>query len=250
MRGGIDLNLLIITILVGVLIANVLNLDDSVHILLLICGLYIIVLCCSKNKELFTTILDKVGVKPNNNKYISTLEDYNISLNNKRNDMTDNTLLNEENAENNTNTSSKWFKFTSKKNKSPFEGLLPQQLKNRLNYLYYATSHPFKPKSYTDYLHSKSNSNNCGLNSVKHLNVARKYYPQLSKDQINFNDCLNFPKGHPMSCNLGNDKWEAEQDNVQLLSKCINNEKDMKQVVLEDFDQKKLVTDTTNVFLQ
>ena len=65
-----------------------------------------------------------------------------------------------------------------------------------------------------------------------------------------FNDCLNFPKGHPMSCNLGNDKWEAEEQQVQLLSDCISNEKDLKQVVIEDFDQKKLATDTTNVFLQ
>ena len=134
-----------------------------------------------------------------------------------------------------------WPKNT-KKNKSPFEGLLPQQLKNRLNYLYYATSHPFKPKSYTDYLHS----NSCAPKSVKHLNVARDYYPQLSQDQINFNDCLNFPKGHPKSCNLGNDKWKAEEEKKQLLSDCIANEKDLKQIVIEDFDQKKLFTNTTN----
>lgn len=250
MREGLDLNVLIITVLVGIIISNILNLNDSVHILLLICGLYICVLVCFKNKEVFTNILDKSGIKLNNNKYISTLEDYNISLNNeinnKSNNMIDNNSLNNIN-ENSNNKSYKLCK-TTKKNKSPFEGLLPQQLKNRLNYLYYATSHQFKPKSYTDYLHS--NTNNSTINSVKHLNVSRKYYPQLSKDQINFDDCLNFPKGHPMSCNLGNDKWNSENKTVQLLSECIKSEKDLKQVVIEDFDQKKLVGKTKNVFLQ
>jgi hypothetical protein len=240
-NNGIDLNLLIVTILVGIIISNILNLDNSIHILLLICGLYIIVLCCNNNKEVFINIFAKISGKTNNNKFISTLEDYNNTLNNN--------LGNHTNPENITRynfsnvNSSDWPKKT-KKHKSPFEGLFPQQLKNRLNYLYYATSHPFKAKSYTDYLHS----NNCVPNSVKHLNVAREYYPQLSQDQVNFNDCLNFPKGHPKSCNMGNDKWEAEEQHAQLLADCITNEKDLKQVVIEDFDQKKLVTNTTNVF--
>ena len=32
-----------------------------------------------------------------------------------------------------------------------FDGLNPQELTNKLNYLHYATSHPFKPKSYLNY---------------------------------------------------------------------------------------------------
>uniref|UniRef100_A0A6C0EK82 Uncharacterized protein n=1 Tax=viral metagenome TaxID=1070528 RepID=A0A6C0EK82_9ZZZZ len=242
-NNGIDLHLLITTILVGIIITNILNIDNSIHILLLICGLYIIVLCYSNNKETFTNILDNLRGKTNNNKFISTPEDYNNSINNNLENQSIKTNTIKDNF---SSIDSSYWPQKTKKNKSPFEGLLPQQLKNRLNYLYYATSHPFKAKSYTDYLHS----NNCLSKSVKHINVAREYYPQLSHDQVNFNDCLNFPKGHPMSCNLGNDKWEAEEQQVQLLSDCISNEKDLKQVVIEDFDQKKLATDTTNVFLQ
>jgi len=242
-NNGIDLHLLITTILVGIIIAKILNLDNTIHILLLICGLYIIVLCCANKKEVFTSIFDKLNGKTNNNKFISTLEDYNNSINN---NLENQSMQTNPIQDNFSSVESSYWPKKTKKNKSPFEGLLPLQLKNRLNYLYYATSHPFKAKSYTDYLHS----NSCAPKSVKHLNVAREYYPQLSQDQVNFNDCLNFPKGHPKSCNLGNDKWEAEEQNAQLLSDCISNEKDLKQVVIEDFDQKKLVTDTTNVFLQ
>jgi len=121
--------------------------------------------------------------------------------------------------------------LTSSKNKvSPFEGLFPQQLKNRLNYLYYATSHPFKAKSYTDYVYSKGDR---VPKSIKHLDVSREYYPQLTEDQVNYNDCMNFPKGDPKSCNQGNDKWEAENS---ILTSGIKNEKDLNQVVREDFN--------------
>jgi len=243
-NNWIDVNLLIVTILVGIIIAKILDLDNAIHTLLLICGLYIIMLCFANNKEVFTNIINKIGRKTNNNKFIYTLEDYNNISQNSDNSN------NQENPTNNIDhfssvNSSYWPKKT-KENKSPFEGLLPQQIKNRLNYLYYATAHPFKAKSYTDYLHSKSKV----PKSVKHLNIARQYYPQLSEDQVNFNDCMNFPNGHPKSCNQGSDKWGAEAQQSQILADCIANEKDLKQVVVEDFDQKKLVTNTKNVFLQ
>ena len=237
-NNGININLLIVTILVGIIIANILNVNNSIHILLLICGLYIVVLCCSNNKEMFTAVLNKISGKTNNNKFISTLDEYNANQESKYSSKLNFSKDNFSSVD-----SSYWPKKT-KKNKSPFEGLLPQQLKNRLNYLYYATSHPFKAKSYTDYLHS----NSCVPKSVKHLNVAREYYPQLSQDQVNFNDCLNFPKGHPKSCSQGNDKWEAEAKQAQLLADCISNEKDLNQIIVEDFDQKKIFKNNKNHF--
>ena len=86
-RNEIDINLLIVTILVGIIIANILNLNNSIHILLLICGLYIIVLCFANNKEVFTNVLNKINGSNNNNKFISKLEDYrkNNKINNNSN---------------------------------------------------------------------------------------------------------------------------------------------------------------------
>ena len=105
--------------------------------------------------------------------------------------------------------------------------------------MFYATSHPFKAKSYTEYIHSNTNR---VPKSVKHLEVSREYYPQLTEDQVNFNDCLNFPKGHPKSCDQGNDKWEAEHS---ILTKCIANKKDLNQVIREDFNAPVSVLEST-----
>jgi hypothetical protein len=53
---------------------------------------------------------------------------------------------------------------------------------------------------------------------------------------------MNFPKGHPKSCNQGNDKWEAEQS---ILTNCIVNKKDLNQVIREDFNAPASVLETT-----
>jgi hypothetical protein len=240
-NNNTNTNLLIVSTLLGIILSKILNIDNIIYTLLLICGIYIIVLCIFNNKDTFTNVFNNINMKTknNNNKYISTLEDYNNNIKNNEANTLEVKNLNDNNNNNN-NNSSYWPKKT-KKNKSPFEGLLPQQLKNRLNYLYYATSHPFKAKSYTNYLHS----NSCAPKSIKHLDVARQYYPQLTQDQVNYDDCLNFPNGHPNSCNQGNDKWEAES---KILGKQNNDEINLKQILIEDSNQKKIVTNIKNPF--
>lgn len=92
---------------------------------------------------------------------------------------------------------------------SPFENLTEEEIKDKLNYLHYATSHPFKPKSYNNWKKTNPNLNMNPSNSVKHLEVSKIDYPELSSDQINVDDCINH-KSTPLSCN---------QENPMILNK-------------------------------
>jgi hypothetical protein len=83
---------------------------------------------------------------------------------------------------------------------SPFENLTEEEIKDKLNYLYYATSHPFKPNSYSNWKKTTTHYNINPSNSVKHLEISKKDYPDLSSDQINADDCMNH-KSTPLSCN-------------------------------------------------
>jgi hypothetical protein len=108
-----------------------------------------------------------------------------------------------------------------KKNKLPFDGLGKEEIKKRFDYLYYATSHPFEPKSYHNWKLGETNEE---LNSVKHLKLLEKTYPEMSSDMLNAKDCLNHPIGSELSCNQSN----------SILVQGINSEnKDL--VITEDF---------------
>ena len=107
--------------------------------------------------------------------------------------------------------------------KSPFEGLSKKELNDKLNYLYYATSHPFRPKSFNKWKKGKHYIMNPS-NSVKHLEISKNDYPELSHDQINVRDCLNHHKSSPLSC---------KQKNPMILD--INLEK--KNIIQENFSQ-------------
>lgn len=118
----------------------------------------------------------------------------------------------------------KLCKKNIRQKKSPFEGLSQKELKDKLDYLHYATSHPFRPKSYNKW---KKNGNNYIMNpsnSVRHLEISKNDYPELSYDQINYDDCLDHHKSSPLSCN---------QKNPMILD--INLEK--KDVIKEDFSK-------------
>ena len=92
---------------------------------------------------------------------------------------------------------------------SPFENLTEEEIKDKLNYLHYATSHPFKPKSYNHWKKTSTHYNMNPSNSVKHLEISKIDYPELSSDQINVDDCMNH-KSTPLSCN---------QENPMILNK-------------------------------
>ena len=107
-----------------------------------------------------------------------------------------------------------------KPKKSPFEGLTQDELKDKLNYLHYATSHPFKPKSYVNWKKNEKNYIMNPSNSVKHLEISKNDYPELTEDQINYDDCINQIKSSPLSCN---------QKNPMIL--------DLKKNIKEDFSK-------------
>ena len=156
------------------------------------------------------------------------------------------------NNNNNNNNTYPHKSFRNKHNKkkkgnSPLDGLFPKELSNRLNYLYYATSHPFKPKSYIkfklDEENKNKNKNKYDLKapkSLKHIQIAKYDYPTISQDQINYNDCMNHTSGNLLSCNQG--------DNIHasLLTNGISNKKELGQVVREDFSPPEYVNQTKN----
>ena len=92
---------------------------------------------------------------------------------------------------------------------SPFENLTEEEIKDKLNYLYYATSHPFKPKSYNNWKKTSAHYIMNPPNSLKHLEISKIDYPKLSSEQINVDDCMNH-KSRPLSCN---------QENPMILNK-------------------------------
>jgi hypothetical protein len=139
----------------------------------------------------------------------------------------------------------------------PLDHLSPDELVNRLNYLYYATSHPYQPISYIDYKsHSDllldSDINSAGsmkaTNAVKNIERSELFYPQLTADQINYRDCTNHAYG-PLSCNqqpdennlypiineTRNEKYGTQQRDKSLLVSGIN-ENNIKLVFHEDFN--------------
>jgi len=81
-------------------------------------------------------------------------------------------------------------------NKPPFDGLKPQELLNRLNYIHYATANPKKPINYNDYkTHADKLINHdktkLSTNDKKLLPYLKAYYPQLTENHIDAKDCLN-----------------------------------------------------------
>lgn len=90
------------------------------------------------------------------------------------------------------------------KDAPPFDGLDPKELNSRMAYLYYATSQPYKSMSYTDFkIHADKlldiSPGKLGVNDPKLLGYSAGFYPQLTADQIDTRDCLNYGSG-PKSC--------------------------------------------------
>lgn len=111
--------------------------------------------------------------------------------------------------------------------KPPFDGLEPKELMSRLNYIYFATANPLKPINYTDFkMHADKYLDEDGTklssNEPKLLASSRGFYPQLTADQIDAKDCLNYGSDPSKSC------FQSAQlfyniEKVKNLSNNINN---------------------------
>lgn len=131
-------------------------------------------------------------------------------------------------------------------NSGPLDNLEPQELKSRLNYLYYATAHPYKQMSYQEYkthddivIDSQQNDYMKAPNSLKHLEYSKIHYPQLTENQVNYNDCTNHGYGE-LSCNQSTSSTNLHypfdaQSSGSILVDGISSEKDLKNIIREDF---------------
>jgi len=120
----------------------------------------------------------------------------------------------------------------------PLDGLSPQELLSSLNYITYATANPYKPLSYNDYkTHADKYLDEDGTklsnNDLKLQEFSRAHYPQLTKDQIDTNDCLNFGSGKD-SCFQSAQLFSNANNNFNILSKGVN-EDNSNLIIKEDF---------------
>ena len=93
----------------------------------------------------------------------------------------------------------------------PLDGLSPEDVNTRLTYMYRKTAYPYKPMTYFDFVtDSDKQLAKAGpyqvLNAPPRRSLAEyrqemeRWYPTLTKDQINVRDCTNFAPGSPGSC--------------------------------------------------
>ena len=130
-------------------------------------------------------------------------------------------------------------------NSGPLDNLKPDELLNKLNYIHYATSHPYQPMNYQKYKstsdHQLENDKNTegpigATNSVKHLESANYFYPDLTKNQINYDDCTNHAPNSSLSCNQGpNNQNLFPTQEQSILVAGLKDENDLKIIAREDF---------------
>ena len=152
------------------------------------------------------------------------------------------------NPETTTETTTENIKYASVDNtsihsndKPPFDNLEPSELLSRLNYIYYATANPLEPINYSTYkthadnlIDNPDNSNNkLSTNDPKLLEYSRKYYPQLTDNQIDAKDCLNYGSSKG-SCFQNPSLFFNVKNDFNILTKGVN-ESNSNLIVREDF---------------
>lgn len=135
-------------------------------------------------------------------------------------------------------TESKTDKTSYSHDKPPFDGLDPKELLSRLNYIYYATAQPAKRINYHDYkTHADrildTDGTKLSNNDSKLQSYAAGFYPQLTTDQIDARDCLNYGSG-PMSCFQSKQLFYNKAHDFNILDKGVNLD-NANLVVREDF---------------
>ena len=126
--------------------------------------------------------------------------------------------------------------------KPPFDGLDPKELLSRLNYIYYATAQPAKRINYHDFkTHADRLLNSDGTklsnDDPKLQSYGAGFYPQLTADQIDSRDCLNYGSG-PGSCFQSNQLFYNAARDFNILDKGVNMD-NANLVVREDFSMPK-----------
>ena len=222
--------LLIISSIIGIIIAFILNMKSYLKIAVLVMCIFIPI-------ELYNDIYanNKLNKKPIlNQQLISNLQLNEKPIPNSQPNVnpTDQTNTTKYELINTTPTS----KYEI--DKPPFDGLEPNELLTRLNYIYYATSNPREPLSYLKYkTHSdkllESDNTKLSTNDTKLLKYTEKYYPQLNENQIDTKDCLNYGSGKG-SCFQNPSLFFNMENKFNILTKGVNQD-NANLIIREDF---------------
>jgi len=126
----------------------------------------------------------------------------------------------------------------NEKDKLPLDGLSPQELISSLNYITYATSNPYKPIRYNNYKthadkYLDQDGTKLSTNDLKLQSFASAHYPQLTNDQIDTKDCLNFGSVKD-SCFQSAQLFSNEKNKFGILGKGVN-EDNSNLIIREDF---------------
>lgn len=126
--------------------------------------------------------------------------------------------------------------------KPPFDGLDPKELLSRLNYIYYATAQPAKRINYFDFkTHADQLLDTDGTklsnDESKLQSYAVGFYPQLTANQIDASDCLNYGSGSK-SCFQSKQLFYNATRDFNILDKGVNLD-NANLVVREDFSMPK-----------
>lgn len=130
----------------------------------------------------------------------------------------------------------------------PLDGLTPQEMSSRLQYLYYATSHPKDKVSYIDFkTHTDKllDTQKTSLSSRDKIMIGetRSFYPDLTENQVNARDCMQGGYGedscyqHPKMFVKEEFKNMPKKSNSNnILSSGINKD-NARMILKEDFSQ-------------
>ena len=136
--------------------------------------------------------------------------------------------------------------ITEEKDALPLDGLDPQTLLSKLNYIQYATSNPYKPITYTEYKthadkYLDQDGTKLSANEIDPylLEFSKAHYPQLTSDQIDARDCLNYGSDPSKSC------FQSAQLFHNILNKGVNND-NSNLIIREDFSNPMMLNSIAN----
>ena len=124
------------------------------------------------------------------------------------------------------------------KNSLPLDGLSPKDLITSLNYITYSTANPYKPLSYNNYKthadkYLDQDGTKLSTNDIKLQAFSKAHYPQLTEDQIDTRDCLNFGSGKN-SCFQSAQLFNNVKNQFGILGNGVN-EDNSNLIIKEDF---------------
>ena len=234
--------LLIISSIIGISIGLLLNIKSYLKIAIIVVCLFIPaelyndLVISKKHKSISATTFPNINILPNTTNAILPT----VQVSNKDNTNDANIKFARQKDLEDTKYGIFKKKDTEGNDKSglPLDGLSPKDLLASLNYLTYATANPYKPLSFNDYKthadkYLDEDGTKLSTNDLKLQEFSKAHYPQLTNDQIDTRDCLNFGSGKN-SCFQSAQLFSNVNNNFSILNKGVN-EDNSNLIIKEDF---------------